>query len=226
MIRSPLDQPTYSLSEAARLLRLSPSKLRWWLEGEVRGSKRYPPVLRNEPTGDTRVSWGEFIKAAYLRKYRKNLTLQRLRPFREMLSREFDTPFPFAVSKPLVYGRELVLEAQSRLGIPEDLWMVVGSGQLMLSAAAEAFRERVTFDEASGEAMRYKVMEADNAVYVDPRASFGIPTVRGVRTEIIAELSLAGEPHSAIVDIYRDYGVTEEDVNTAITFETRFLKAA
>lgn len=156
----------------------------------------------------------------------RNLTLQRLRPFREMLSREFETPFPFAVSKPLIYGRELVLEAQSRLGIPEDLWMVVGSGQLMLSAAAEAFCERVTFDEATGEAMRYKVMEADNAVYVNPRASFGIPTVRGVCTEIIAELSLAGEPHSAIVDIYRDYDVTEADVDTAITFETRFLKAA
>lgn len=226
MIRSLLAQPTYSLSEAARLLRLSPSKLRWWLEGEARGTKRYLPVLRNEPTGDTRVSWGEFIEAAYLREYRKNLTLQRLRPFREMLSREFETPFPFAVSKPLIYGRELVLEAQSRLGIPEDLWMVVGSGQLMLSAAAEAFCERVTFDEETGEAMRYKVMEADNAVYVNPRASFGIPTVRGVRTEIIAELSLAGEPHSAIVDIYRDYGVTEGDVNTAVTFETRFLKAA
>ena len=159
MIRSLLAQPTYSLSEAARLLRLSPSKLRWWLEGEARGTKRYLPVLRNEPTGDTRVSWGEFIEAAYLREYRKNLTLQRLRPFREMLSREFETPFPFAVSKPLIYDRELVLEMQSVLGIPEDLWMVVGSGQLMLSTAAEAFCERVTFDEATGEAMRYKVME-------------------------------------------------------------------
>lgn len=221
-----LSRPVYSLAEAARLLRLSPSKLRWWLEGEVRGQKRYPPVLRSEPTGDTRVSWGEFIEAAYLREYRRNLTLQRLRPFREVLGREFDTPFPFAVSKPLIAGRELVLELQGRLGIPEELWMVVGSGQLMLSAAAEAFCERVTFDEATGEAMRYKVMEADKPVYVNPRASFGIPTVSGVRTEIIAELSLAGEPHSAIIDIYCAHGVTEEDVNAAVTFETRFLRAA
>lgn len=80
--------------------------------------------------------------------------------------------------------------------------------------------------EATGEAMRYKVMDARNPVYVDPCRSFGIPTVSGVRTEIIAELSLAGEPHSAIIDIYRDHGVTEEDVKTAVTFETRFLQAA
>lgn len=81
-----LDRPIYSLAEAARLLRVSPSRLRWWLEGAVRGQKRYPPVLRAQPTGDPRVSWGEFIEAAYLREYRAHLPLQRLRPFRDAVS--------------------------------------------------------------------------------------------------------------------------------------------
>lgn len=221
-----LTRPTYSLSEAARLLRIAPSKLRWWLEGAVRGEKRYPPVLRNEPTGSSQVSWGEFIEAAYLREYRAHLPLQRLRPLREALSREFDTRFPFAISRPLVAGRELVSDMQVSLGIPEELWMVVGSGQLMLSEVAQTFCSRVEFDPATDEAMRYIVMEALEPVYVNPRLSFGIPTVRGVRTEVIAELSLAGEPRSAIVDIYRDYGVTHQDINTAVDFETRFLRAA
>ena len=139
---SMLTRPTYSFSEASRLLRVSPSKLRWWLEGAVRGPRRYPPVLRSEPTGSSQVSWGEFIEAAYLREYRQHLPLQRLRPLREVLSREFDTPFPFAVSKPLIAGRDLVSEMQRSLEIPEELWMVVGSGQLMLSSAAEAFCRR------------------------------------------------------------------------------------
>lgn len=107
-----LARPTYSLSEAARLLRISPAKLRWWLEGGTRGSKRYLPVLRGEPTGDSQVSWGEFIEAAYLREYRRHLPLQRLRDLREALSREFETPFPFAVSKPLIAGHDLVAEMQ------------------------------------------------------------------------------------------------------------------
>ena len=83
---SMLTRPTYSLSEASRLLRVSPSKLRWWLEGAVRGPRRYPSVLRNpsvlrsEPTGSSQVSWGEFIEAAYLREYLQHLPLQRLRP--------------------------------------------------------------------------------------------------------------------------------------------------
>jgi uncharacterized protein (DUF433 family) len=221
-----LARPTYSLSEAARLLRISPSRLRWWLEGATRGSKQYLPVLRSEPTGDSRVSWGEFIEAAYLREYREHLPLQRLRPLREALSREFDTAFPFAVSKPLIAGRELVAEMQHRLEIPEDLWMVVGSGQLMLSEPAATFCRRVEFDETTKEAMRYVVMEAPVPVYVNPRFSFGVPTVRSVRTEVITELYLAGEPSSAIRDIYRDYGVTGLDINTAVEFETRYLRAA
>lgn len=221
-----LARPTYSLAEAARLLRISSSKLRWWLEGAVRGSKQYPPVLRSEPTGDSQVSWGEFIEAAYLREYRRHMPLQRLRPLREALSREFNTPFPFATSKPLVARRELVLEMQRKLEIPEGLWMVVGTRQLMLSAVAETFCERVQFDEATEEAIRYVVMQAPEPVYVNPRVSFGIPTVRSVRTEVIAELYLAGEPRSAIIDIYRDHGVTEQDVETAVEFETGFLRAA
>ena len=69
-------------------------------------------------------------------------------------------------------------------------------------------------------------MDAAEPVLVKPRFSFGIPTVRGVRTEVMAELALAGEPPSAIIDIYSGHGVTEQDINTAIDFETRFLKAA
>lgn len=221
-----LARPTYSLSEAARLLRISPSKLRWWLEGTVRGSKQYPPVLRSEPTGDSQVSWGEFIEAAYLREYRRHVPLQRLRPLREALSREFKTAYPFAVSRPLVAHRELVSEMQHELQIPEELWMVVGSGQLMLSEAAATFCRRVEFDAATEEAMRYIVMEAQEPVYVNPRFSFGIPTVRRVRTEVIAELYLSGEPRSAIMDIYSGHGVTEVDIDTAVDFETRFLRAA
>lgn len=221
-----LVRPTYSLSETARLLRISPATLRWWLDGDSRGSKRYPPVLRHEPTGDPRVSWGEFIEAAYLREYRRYLPLQRLRPLRQALSREFDTPFPFAVAKPLIGGRELVSEMQQRLEIPAELWMVVGSGQLMLSSAAETFCRRVQLDEVTEEAMRYIVMEAQEPVRVNPRVSFGIPTVRRVRTEVLSELALAGEPDSMILEIYDDHGVTAKDINTAIDFETRFLRAA
>lgn len=96
----------------------------------------------------------------------------------------------------------------------------------MLSEAAATFCKRVEFDGLTEEAMRYIVMEAKEPVYVNPRFSFGVPTVRSVRTEVIAELYLAGEPRSVIMNIYRGHGVTAEDIETALDFETRFLRAA
>ncbi len=79
-------------------------------------------------------------------KYREHLPLQRLRPLREWLRVELGTSFPFAVAQPMVAPDELVWGKQQELGIPETLWIVVGSGQLMLSAAAESFCKRVRFD--------------------------------------------------------------------------------
>ena len=220
-----LAKPVYSLSEAARLLRVTPAKLRWWMEGGTRGAKQYPPILRKEPSKTSEVSWGEFVEAAYLREYRKHLQLHHLRPLRERLTEEFGTPFPFAVAQPWTDARRLVWELQRKLDIPDVLWIVVESDHLSLSPPAGSFYKRVTFDPSTQEAIRYVIMEAPQPVYVNPLASFGIPTVRGVRTEVLAELSLAGEHISTTLDIYGQHRITAQDVETAVEFETRFLKS-
>ncbi|MBU1866131.1 MAG: DUF433 domain-containing protein, partial [Actinobacteria bacterium] len=108
-----LAQTTYSLTEAARLLKVAPSTLRWWLEGARRGSTVYPPILRTQPTGSSDLTWGEFIEAGYLREYRRDLPLQRLRPLVEALRAELNTPHPLATAQPLVGGRELVWNLQA-----------------------------------------------------------------------------------------------------------------
>jgi hypothetical protein len=66
-----LDRELYSESEAARLLRLAPSTLHWWLEGGERRGRTYRPVLRAEPTGSRAVSRAEFIEGGLLRQYRR-----------------------------------------------------------------------------------------------------------------------------------------------------------
>ena len=43
-----LEREMYTEAAAARLLRIAPSTLHWWLEGRA---PRYRPVIRVEPTG-------------------------------------------------------------------------------------------------------------------------------------------------------------------------------
>ena len=73
-----LDREMYTEAAAARLLRIAPSTLHWWLEGRA---PRYRPVIRVEPTGSRNVTWAEFVEAGLLRSYRRehDVPLKELR---------------------------------------------------------------------------------------------------------------------------------------------------
>lgn len=217
----------YSLSEAARFLRVHPSTLRWWLEGGKRGGKVYPPVLREEPTGSSELTWYEFIEAGLLREYRRHINPRRLRPLVSALREEFQVLNPLATIQPFVGpGRTLVRNLQNQLDIPEELWMVIGSGQLALTKESDAFFKRVRFHGPTGAAELYIVMPAEEPVILDPRNSFGVPNIRGIRSETLSELALAGDPYDMIIDIYSDFDITESDIDTAVAFEREYMGAA
>ena len=221
------DRLRYSLSEAARYLQVHASTLRWWLEGGKRADRVYTPVLREESTGVSELSWYEFIEAGWLREYRDHLSLRRLRPLIMSLREEFGVLHPLATVQPFVAGsRELVYRLQDELDIPQELWIVVGSGQLVLTKQAQAFFTRVTFHPPTGTAEAFTLVEADAPVVLDPGRAFGIPTIRGVRAEILSELYAAGEPEEFITEIYTDYGITATDIKTAVDFERNYLRAA
>ena len=55
---------------------------------------------------------------------------------------------------------------------------------------------------------------------IDPEYSFGAPTVRGIRTEVIAELADVGEPVEEVAD---DYSLSPADVKAAVAFERRLV---
>jgi uncharacterized protein (DUF433 family) len=214
-----LDRELYTVSEAARLLRMPASTLRWWLDG--RPAEGYPPVIRPEPTGSNAVTWGEYVEAGYLREYRqRKVSLQHLRPVIDRLREVFGVPYPLAHFKPFVGpGPRLVLEIEQELGLSADLRMVVdaGSGQLLLTKPAESFLERVEF-ATHGDQWAQRIYPAGKSskVIIDPDFAFGAPTVEGIRTEVLAELVEAGEP---IEDIASDFSIDVALVKQALVYE-------
>jgi len=219
-----LDQPLYSIGEAARLLEIVPSRLRRWLEGaRVRGAW-YPPVIRPRPTGGGEVTWAEFVEAGLLREYRgRGVSLQHLRPFIERMRGMYGVAHPLAHFEPLVdrpTGQLMVelRQLQAAVGLSADLSLVrVVSGQLVWAEPMRAFLDKVEFDPAGIGRRMYPLGRAEPVV-IDPEVAFGIPQIRGVRTEIIGEAIAAGEPPSRIV---AGYGVTSEEVMAAVRWELR-----
>lgn len=217
MAHSLLDRAIYSYPDVDRLVGLPAGTAKRWLEGYARGGKFYDPVLREEPTGSDSVTWGEMVESRLLANYRsRKVSVQRLRPAIVALRSEFGR-YPLAHARPFldVEGRELVRRVQDLVGLDRSLQLVVvRNGQLVLAAPAEQFQSTVGYDDDVTARIAPDLRTPD--VVMDPRRAFGQPTIRGVKTESLAEDYRAGTSREALADLY---DLSLEQVDEAIRFE-------
>lgn len=213
-----LDREMYAESQAARLLRLAPSTLHYWLEGGTQRGRTYKPVLRAEAIGRDRVTWAEFLEAGLLRQHRRvhHVPMAELRKFIELLRDQLGVPYPLADRRPWVDQRKLVVDAQHEAGIDPDFALIaVVSGQPMLLPPAQAFVDRVTWGDAI--AQRWRPDDrSDSEVTIDPDVRFGTPSVGGISTSILFEQSEAGEDETDLADTF---GITLPQVRWALSYE-------
>ncbi len=218
-VESVLDQELYSEAEAARLLRLAPSTLHWWLEGGERRGRTYRPVLRVEPTGCHAVSWAEFIEAGLLRQYRRvhQVPLPQLRRMIDILRDRWGA-HPLVHEQPyLGPGRRLLVEAQDEAGVaPEYQLVAVVGGQLLLLPPAESFVEKVEWDRDVPVRWRPHA-DPGSPVRIDPEVRFGKPAVRGISTEVIWEHVEANESFGEVAD---QFDLTPDEARWAYAYET------
>lgn len=214
-----LDREMYSEQEAARLLNVAPSTLRYWLEGK-HGPKNkiYRPVIRSEPKGkDAAVTWAEFVEAGLLREYRRSLNIRMadLRTFIERLRNDFGVPYPLADQRPYVSGKEIVLAAQEQTNLPGELWLVTAAAnQLLLTPASESFLRRANW---LGDApVAWHPAEEASPVLIDPEVRFGRPAIKGISTAVIWEHSDDGESDD---EIAQTFGLDGGDVVWALAYE-------
>ncbi len=212
-----LDRAIYSYADVDRLTGLTPGTARRWLEGHERAGVLYEPVLRLDPTGADSVTWGEMVEARLLAEFRgQRVSLQRLRPAVVRLREEFG-PYPLAHARPLldVEGRELVRRVQDEVSLAPQLQLVVvRNGQLMLDLRAQRFRDAATYQDGVVVALRPAGRTPE--IVMDPRRSFGQPSIRSVRTDVLAEDFRAGGSLETLADLY-DLEISQ--VDQAIRYE-------
>lgn len=211
-----LDREMYTEAGAARLLRLAPATLHYWLEGGERRGKTYKPVIRDEATGSRSVMWAEFIEAGLLRQYRRshNIPMIDLRNFIDAMRQRTGVPYPLAHYKPFAEKRDLLHQAQTDAGLPAEWALVAPTGdQLSLLAPAQTFVDRIVWSDDLASAWRPD-SDLDSLVIVDPDLRFGRPSVGGVSTEILAEQADAG-----VEELAEMFDLTEQQVRWALSYE-------
>lgn len=164
------------------------------------------------------------VEAQYLRAYRDvRVSMQRLRPFIAALRTEFGVPYPLAHCRPFIdRNRQLIVQLQESSDLPEELWLVYEfkSHQFMINAYLRRdFLERIEFDTTGDQpATRLWPAGKESPVVIDPLVSSAAATVKGVRTEILAEQALAG---TAIDELTDDFDLTVDQVKAALAHEFR-----
>jgi uncharacterized protein (DUF433 family) len=152
-----------------------------------------------------------------------------MRPIIDAMRKEFNVPYPLAHFTPLVdlADRRLVFDLQNQLGLDDDLSLVRRVGtegwQIQWAAPVEAFLQKVVFDPR-GIAERMHPLGRDFPVAIDPEKVFGIPQIRGIRTQTVAHAY--GVDRKSEKQIAKEWQLSEAEVRAAIQWELRVGKTA
>ena len=204
--------PAYRVSDAGRYAGVSARSVSYWHFGGSRTGAALPGRPRRQD-----LSYLELVEVAFVATFRSlGVTLQRIRKAREYASQVLKSEYPFAEYSWLTEGHQVLL----------DLRTVEGDAALGRLVAADsegqvAWKDVVSdrfhqFDYDNGIALIWHLAGRISPVVIDPRVSFGAPSVSGVSTWTLKGRWDAGE---GISDIQDDFGLSEDEVRYGLLFE-------
>jgi uncharacterized protein (DUF433 family)/DNA-binding transcriptional MerR regulator len=204
--RKRLNLPAYLVGEAARYTNVSPQTVAAWHKIEQR-------LLSAKERGK-RLSYLQLIELAVVAAFRRaGFPLAEIRAARDYVQKNLGSAYPFAEFKFKRYGKSLFTE-DTNAG-PHKLFKANAGGQLAWDELIGPVLEDFEY-EHEGIAVRWHLAGTGSPISIDPRVSFGAPSVRGTPTWIIKGRFDAGESDSAIAE---DFRLEVPDVRAALKFE-------
>jgi uncharacterized protein (DUF433 family) len=220
---NPRDTAAYTLSEAARYLKLPAATLRSWVIGRPypkgEGVAHFRPLIHPPSTRPPLLSFWNLVEAHVLRALRTEhgISLKDLREAVRYAERHLQI-------ERLLLDKRLCTDAGTlfveRYG---QLINLSASGQLAMRKMFDEHLKRIEWAEVTFPIRLYPFVASnaetpDKPIAIDPAVAFGRPIVvsRGVTTQAIADRIDAGE---TVEDIATDYGLAKADVEQAVLYE-------
>lgn len=231
----------YSQPEAARLLRMTPSRLRRWVNGytywlsreasEVKRAR--PPVLRKGDLPIIRHAVAlSFLELMELRVIRilvdeLDVPLQTVRKKALHAQRIFGTRYPFASRKVFAEGRRVfagIGPGEEEADVIEVAEVASGkTEQVQWARIYEPVMREVQFDPETSFARRWWPFGPETPVVLDPAIMFGAPVIAGsrLRTSVAARMAKVEGPDVTAAA----YRVSPDGVRAALRFENYLIAA-
>jgi uncharacterized protein (DUF433 family) len=211
-------RPRYSFAEADRIARVSPGTSSRWLRGyrywySPEEQRISPPVTPGDGTQEA-VSFIDLMEVATIGKLRhKGFSLRRIRQINAYCRVYLQTPRPLVTEKFRITGADIFID-------DPDFGVLVNvgrdAGMRAWEEVLEPFLDDVEYEEEL--VRRWWPLGKSVGVLVDPDYGFGLPVIAGtgIRTEIIAERTRAGDGTEEII---YDFGVTSRQIEDALRWE-------
>lgn len=226
-IEQRLTRPLYSYADADRIAGVTRGTSSRWLKGYhywyapspydwlfgVEERRKMPPITVRPEGRDEGVSFVDLMEVATIGRLRNlGFSIKRIRQINEFCQVALRTERPLVTETFRVEG--------------QDIFVAVGDGHLLnvghqrgLQAWEDVlgpFLETVEYEDEL--VRRWWPKGKDVPVLVDPDYGFGLPVIAGtgVRTEVVAERSRAGDPPE---EIAYDFGVEVPQVEAALRYE-------
>jgi uncharacterized protein (DUF433 family) len=141
------------------------------------------------------------------------MSLKRIKRARSYLAEAFGVDHPFADLRLRTSGPHILAE----FGF-DDLVVADAYGQIGWKSFMVDRIDQFEYDQKTSLATRWFPRGREIPVLIDPRFNFGKPVLArsGVATWVVADALRAGEDRE---DIMLDYGVDEEELDSAEAFE-------
>lgn len=205
--------PCYKVAEAAKYARTTPATVGRWHKGAARSS-----MVLSDRTPRSELSYMQLIEVAVVAAMREiGLPLRKIREARGYYAQNFMSEFPFAEYKFKSDGAELWTDYDQIVGASGKGKMLAANrrGQLCWSVILDHRLKEFEYED-SGAAIKWNVGGAESKIIIDPRVSFGAPSVSGIPTWAIRGRWSAGED---IQDIADDFEISDDLVRDALIFE-------
>lgn len=211
--------PIYTYVDAGRYAGIPAQTVRSWYNGSSRpGHVMLPVMALSDNKG---LSYLQLAEVAFVARMRRSrLRLGAIRNAYWHVRDTLGVQYPFLMEGLRSDGTNLFVEALSTEHIVAN---ASRGGQLGWRKALDRYFDE--FDFIDHLALRWHPYGRSLRVVIDPRMSFGSPTVEdtAIPTAVIFNRREAGEE---MADIEYDFGLTREQVDAAITFEEIVLRAA
>lgn len=204
-----LHLPAYSYAEAARYAQTTASTVSRWFRGDLQGMRS---VFQREPQRG--VNYLELIEVYFVANLRRaGLPLDSMRRAYDFLRNIMEHHYPFTYESFKTDGIGIFVE---QLGKSDALVDVTRKGQLVARGILEEAVTLLDYDKDI--AMRWHLRGRDVPILIDPRISFGRPTIEGVGipTRTVSQRIHAGDSVNMVV---YDFRVTPAQIDEALQFE-------